>query len=135
MPRSNPLDKTSRFITLATTILIVAVLYLARDVLIPLALAMLLTFLLAPLVNRLERYRVNRIVAVLGVVTIAFGLLAIVGYVASVQVLDLANRLPEYRGNIDAKVQAIRPHLAPIEQGGGDGKGRGRGGDQPADDG
>ncbi len=52
---------TSRTSSLAGLLVAAAILYLARDVLIPLALAILLSFLLAPVVRRLEGWRLGRI--------------------------------------------------------------------------
>ena len=57
---------------------VIALLYFARDLLIPLALASLLTFLLAPLVTRLERW-IGRIAAVLLVVTMIFSMIGMAG--------------------------------------------------------
>lgn len=85
-----------------------AVLYLARDVLIPLALAILLSFLLAPLARRLEHWRLGRLPSTLIAVAIAVSLIAGIGYVAARQALSLAAKLPEYRENIQKKVRAIR---------------------------
>jgi len=85
-----------------------AILYLAREVLIPLALAILLSFLLAPVVRRLEHWRLGRIPATLVAVAIAFTAIAGIGYVAARQGLSLAAKLPEYRDNIGAKIRAVR---------------------------
>ncbi|MFN2476661.1 MAG: AI-2E family transporter, partial [Chthoniobacterales bacterium] len=57
--------------TVALTAFVIAALYFARELLIPLALSALLTFLLSPLVTRLERW-LGRIVAVLLVVALIF---------------------------------------------------------------
>ena len=62
------------------TAFVVAALYFARDLLIPLALAALLTFLLAPLVTRLERW-IGRIAAVLLVVATIFSMTGMAGWV------------------------------------------------------
>src|SRR5687767_886897 len=99
----NP-NKTSRFVLMASVCVVVAALYFAQDVLIPLALSILLTFLFTPVVNRLERWRVPRAVAVVLVVIIAFGSFALLGYVVARQVIELANNIDEYKENIEAKV-------------------------------
>jgi len=85
-----------------------AILYLAREVLIPLALAILLSFLLAPVVRRLEHWRLGRIPSTLIAVTICFALMAGIGWIAARQALSLAAKLPEYRENIGAKFRAVR---------------------------
>lgn len=89
-------------------VVVAAVLYLARDVLIPLALAILLSFLLAPLVRRLEHWRLGRIGSTLVAVAIAFVLIGGIGWLAARQALSLAAKLPEYRENIAEKLRAVR---------------------------
>jgi predicted PurR-regulated permease PerM len=93
--------------TLALTAFIVATLYFARDLLIPLALSALLTFLLSPLVTRIERW-IGRIAAVLLVVALIFTGLGATGWIFTRQMVDLATKLPEYKGNIVAKMHAFR---------------------------
>jgi predicted PurR-regulated permease PerM len=85
-----------------------AILYLAREVLIPLALAILLSFLLAPLVRRLEHWRLGRIPSTIIAVVIGFSVIGSIGTVATRQALSLAAKLPEYRENIREKIQALR---------------------------
>ena len=85
-----------------------AILYLARDVLIPLALAILLSFLLAPLVRRLEHLRLGRVPSTVIAVVIGFSIIGGIGLVASRQALSLAAKLPEYRENIREKIHALR---------------------------
>jgi predicted PurR-regulated permease PerM len=85
-----------------------AVLYLAADVLIPLALAILLAFLLAPAVRRLERWKLSRIPATLIVSVFGFGIILGVGAIAATQAVSLAAKLPEYRQNIVHKIHALR---------------------------
>jgi predicted PurR-regulated permease PerM len=85
-----------------------AILYLARDVLIPLALAILLSFLLAPLVRRLEHWKLGRLPSTLIAVVIGFSIIAGIGLVATRQALSLTAKLPEYRENIREKVRALR---------------------------
>lgn len=110
MPRStSPQSRTPRVYVLLTVFLVVAALYFARDVMIPLALAMLLSFLFTPVVNRAERLRVGRPAAVMGVVCLAFILIGILAYVVVDQVTFLASNLDQYKGNIITKVQKIRP--------------------------
>src|SRR3954447_4421644 len=77
MPRVNTGPKASRFVLLASVCVVVAALYFAQAVLIPLALAMLLSFLLAPLVARLEKWRIKRVPAVLIVVIALFALITV----------------------------------------------------------
>ena len=76
--------------TLIAVIAVVFVLYAAREVLIPIALAVLLTFLLAPPVIRLQRWGLGRIVSVLIVTALSFMVLGLLAWIVSGQVIDLA---------------------------------------------
>src|SRR4051794_3289919 len=97
------LVKTSRLVLWASIVVVVAALYFAQEVLIPLALAVLFTFLLGPLVNRLERWRVPRVAAGLGVVLFTLGLFGGLAYMVERQFEEVAERLPNYTGEIRAK--------------------------------
>jgi predicted PurR-regulated permease PerM len=95
------------WIRFAGVVLVVAVLYWAQAVLVPVCLAILLTFVLTPPVGWLQR-RIGRIAAVLTVVIFAFSFLALAGYGVYRQMVSLGNALPTYRTNIQAKVQDIQ---------------------------
>lgn len=88
--------------------LIVVTLYVAADILMPIALAVLLGFVLTPIVSRLERWRLGRVPSVLAVVVLLF--LAIIGFGALVgsQLGDLADNLPAYQRNIHTKIESLR---------------------------
>ena len=99
------------FAALASTLLtlsIAATLYLGRDILVPIALAILLSFVLAPGVQFLQRIRVPRALAVLGVVLAAFVALLVLGGVISAQVTRLAADVPRYRATMESKIQSVR---------------------------
>src|SRR5438093_213012 len=96
MPRAQPRPRTSRFLMMASVCVVIAALYLARDVLIPIALSVMLTFLLAPVVTWLERRRFKRAIAALMVILVVVALIAGLGYVVTLQVVDVAQRLPHY---------------------------------------
>jgi predicted PurR-regulated permease PerM len=89
-------------------VIVVAVLYLAREVLIPLALAILFSFVLAPGVRFLERWRLGRVGATFVMVIAGCAILGAVGWVAADQAVSLAAKLPEYRQNITEKIRALR---------------------------
>ncbi len=93
--------------TILLTAFVVTILYVGRQLLIPLALAGMLTFLLAPLVGYIER-RIGRIAAVLIVVAMLFGVVGGVGWLLTRQLIDLAAKLPDYQTNIDNKLHAVR---------------------------
>jgi predicted PurR-regulated permease PerM len=86
---------------------LVAILYFAREVIVPITLAVLLSFLLAPAVRWLRRLRLGRVAAVGVTVLIAF--LAIAGFAAIVvgEVSSLAQQLPEYRSNLESKIRSL----------------------------
>jgi predicted PurR-regulated permease PerM len=101
---------------LGTFVVVTAILYLAREVLIPLALAILFTLLLAPAVRRLERWHLNRLAATLAVTVLALAVVGGVGWVTGNQFISLLGKLPEYREHIVKKLQAVRspPKQGPI---------------------
>ncbi len=94
--------------TLVPVVLAIAVLYFGRGFFIPLALAILISFLLAPLVMRLERWKLGRIAAVIIVTLFAFGVIGGIGTIVGGQLIDLANELPKYRSNLREKVLALK---------------------------
>jgi predicted PurR-regulated permease PerM len=107
----------SRTCTLVSFVVIVATLYWFRDLFIPLALAVLLTFLLAPVATRLERLGVGRVVAAVCAVTLAIFVVGCVGYTFTGQLADLANKLPQYRATISKKLETIRhPEIGPFSR-------------------
>jgi predicted PurR-regulated permease PerM len=89
-------------------LVVAAILYFAKEVLLPLALAVLIAFLLAPAEERLERWKLPRILATLIVVLFALGVVASIGTVAGMQAVSLAAKLPEYRHTIAEKIRALR---------------------------
>ena len=88
--------------------LIVATLYLGREVFVPIALAILLSFVLAPLVQVLQDWRVPRVLSVIGVVLLAFLVIFGLGGVIATQVTELASDLPRYESNMRAKIKSLR---------------------------
>jgi predicted PurR-regulated permease PerM len=92
---------------LLALVVVTAALYLAREVLIPLALAILFGFVLAPAARRFEALHLGRFASTLIVVTLFVGLLGTIGWVAGKQVVSLVGKLPEYRVNISKKLRAL----------------------------
>ena len=108
--RSTEVSRVSPLLGLAATVLI---LYFARGLLIPFAFALMLAFLLAPAVVRLEDRRVPRVPAVAITGFFAFTLICGVGYVVVGQLLNVARELPAYRLNVQKKVASV--HLPAAE--------------------
>ena len=92
---------------LLLTAFIIGALYVASDLLIPVALAALLTFLLAPIVKRLERW-LGRIGAIVLVVMLIVAATGATGWVLTRQLVDLATKLPDYKGNIQTKLRSFK---------------------------
>ena len=88
--------------------LIVATLYVGREVFVPIALAILLSFVLAPLVQVLQDWRVPRALSVIGVVLLAFLVIFGLGGVIATQVTELASDLPRYESNMREKIRSLR---------------------------
>lgn len=86
----------------------VAALYFCQAVLIPLAIAILLAFLMAPLVTRLERTPLGRVIAVLITVGVMLSAVGAIGWVVERQFVAVAEALPDYRQNIENKFQRFR---------------------------
>ncbi len=87
----------------------IAALYFGQDFFLPLALAILISFLLAPLIDALERLRLGRIFSVICAALLTFGALGFLAYLLAGQVLDLATELPKYKANLKAKIEWMHP--------------------------
>lgn len=117
--RNSPILRPLRpLIVFATVVLIVGALYWARDVLVPLALATLVTFLLSPVAGALQRWGLGRVVSVLVVVVLAFSVVAGAGFMLAQQVSSLGDEVPKYTTAIKEKVARWR------REGGGGSLGR-----------
>jgi len=101
----------SRFnlLTAAWLLIAIAALYFAREVLIPIALALLLSFLLAPAMLRLQRWGLRKTLAALVVVALSFLGLIFIGWVGFGQAYNLTLELPAYRQNISTKLRTLTP--------------------------
>src|SRR5450755_1044416 len=97
-------DHGSRIVTAG---IILALLYLGRSVLIPLALAIMLSLLVAPLVRALRRLRIGRassvLVAVVALTVSCVGVAAALG----AQILHIAESLPQYESNVQRKLKTL----------------------------
>jgi len=100
----------SRLFVLITAVVVIAALYLAKVVFLPLAFAILFAFLLAPLVSRLERLRLPRALAVTLVIAGFAALLGCVGWLIGSQLIQMAGDLPNYQANIDRKLALVHDH-------------------------
>jgi predicted PurR-regulated permease PerM len=94
--------------TVLIAVVVVAALYFGREVLVPIALAILLSFVLAPLVRLLQRWYFPRIVAVVFVALIAFAAIFALGALMVSQVNQLAGNLPGYQSTLAEKIQSVQ---------------------------
>jgi predicted PurR-regulated permease PerM len=97
-------DHSGRIVTAG---IILALLYLGRSVLIPLALAIMLSLLVAPLIRTLRRLRIGRASSVL--VAVAALAVSCVGIAAALgtQILHIAESLPQYESNVQRKLKTL----------------------------
>jgi predicted PurR-regulated permease PerM len=97
--------------TLAVAVVVIAALYVAREVLIPITLAILLSFVLAPLVAKLRRIGLWRVPSVILAVFVALGIILAVGAIIGTQVAQLGARSGEYAATVESKVGAVRGYI------------------------
>lgn len=98
--------------TLTSLAFVVAILYFAKGVLVPLTLALLLSFLLVPMCDWLERRKLGRIPSVLITVIVAFSSLGAGAWTAALQMMDLAPKIPEYQSNVRTRLHSVNDYLS-----------------------
>src|SRR6187397_2918844 len=94
--------------TILLVVVVIGALYFAREVLVPIALALLLSFVLAPLVRILRNWYVPRALAVVFAVIVAFAVIFGLGALMVSQVNQLATDLPRYQFTLRDKIQSLR---------------------------
>lgn len=99
---------TARLATVATMIAAIVVLYVGKELLLPLAIAVLLTFALAPIVSFLRRMKLPRLAAVIGAVAFAFAVMSIFSLIVAAQVSQVAGDIPKYQSNIVEKIRVLK---------------------------
>jgi len=104
---SRPSDSSS-VRTIAILIVVIAVLYLAREIFIPLAFAITLTLILTPAVAWLQKIHLGRVPSVFLVMAVVVAVAGGIGWVIFNQLIEVANELPSYQENIHHKIQAMR---------------------------
>lgn len=107
MSVSKPLINARISLVLVQIIAIVAILHFADDVLVPVALALMLAFLLTPVVHRLERWGMARPLAVAATTLVTFALLAAIAWMVAQQFRGLIEDLPSYRSNLMTRIRAL----------------------------
>ena len=99
------------------TAIVIGLLVWARTILIPLAFAIFLTFILSPAVNALRRWRLGRLPSVLIVVTAAVVVVGTIGWLVSLQMSALVQELPNHAEKIRAKLETVRTQFEPRPDG------------------
>ncbi|HVW85809.1 MAG TPA: AI-2E family transporter, partial [Bryobacteraceae bacterium] len=105
MPRSNA--STATIPPLIGFAITVAILYFARDLLIPLAFALLFAFLLSPIVKRLEGWRVPRVPAVVLVFVVASAIVTIIGWLVTTQLIQIAEGMKDDTATLQRKIASL----------------------------
>ena len=108
---ATPASATRALLALHIGIVLVAALYFGREVFIPIALAVLLCFALAPLVDRLRSWGLWRVPAVLVSVVAAILVLVALGGIIGTQLAQLAGHLPEYSKTIETKISGAQRYV------------------------
>ncbi|MGA7027010.1 MAG: AI-2E family transporter, partial [Candidatus Acidiferrales bacterium] len=107
MARPDTSRDVAHLLGVVVAVVVVATLYFAKVVLIPFALALLLTFVLTPIVKMLERIRLGRVLSTLLVVLLAVVAVSALGYTVGQQFSQVMNELPNYRTNIKNKIDSL----------------------------
>ncbi len=113
-PRQQPAQEGS-IVRVACSLIIVsfvlAVLYLGRVILEPLAIAVLLAFVLSPPIRRLRGLFLGRVTSVIAVVVLALAIIGVLGFVMETQVARLAGEIPKYQHNLQEKITSFNKAL------------------------
>jgi len=94
--------------TIIIGVAVIAGLYFGRTVLVPMSIAVLLSFVLAPVTEALSRLYIGRVASVLIAVALAFTILGVLGAIIGKQAAQLSENLPEYQVVISKKLDAVR---------------------------
>jgi predicted PurR-regulated permease PerM len=110
MPRTNTRDAgdLSTLVTLASVVLVIGILYAAQEVLLPIAVSVLLAFVLTPLTAWLERLRLPRIPSVVVAVALPFAILGVITWSVTAELVDLARDVPKYQQTLVQKIRSLR---------------------------
>ncbi len=110
MPPNHPRVRVNGvWVSLLTLVLVVAVLWAAKAILLPLALGIILAFALTPVVKLFDRYRLPRFASVALTMLLALGAVGGIGYVVVDQFADLSTQLTRYTSSMRHKVAELRP--------------------------
>lgn len=97
-------------LSLQIGVVVIAALYVAREVLVPITVAILLSFVLSPLVDLLRRLHLGRVPSVLLSVLVAIGLIGLIGIIVGSQLAELTHHAPQYAQTIEKKIETVREY-------------------------
>jgi predicted PurR-regulated permease PerM len=101
-------DPNARLLTIVAAVVVIAALYFARVVFMPLALALLFSLLLSPAVTFLEKIKLPRVLAISFVMLGLIGLVAFIGWRTSQQFIDLSDQIPTYKKTLEDKIHSLK---------------------------
>ncbi len=107
MALRSPSRDTFHLLTVVVAVVVVCSLYFAKVVFVPLALAMLMAFVLTPVVKFFEAARLGRTFSTCVVVVLALGSVGAIGWMVARQFSEVLNQLPEYQSNLREKVHSL----------------------------
>ncbi|MEO6965133.1 MAG: AI-2E family transporter, partial [Acidobacteriaceae bacterium] len=107
MSSSRKSAELSQLLAIIFALVTVAVLYLAKKVVVPLALAILFAFLLSPIVTLLERIRFPRVLAVILVILAAGTTVGTIGWTVFEQLVEVTDHMSDYTYNIQHKIDTL----------------------------
>src|SRR5580658_7943055 len=108
MTKPSVSQKGSGVRTAAILIAVIAILYVARGILIPLVFAIILALVLSPAVGWLQKLGLGRLPSVLLIMVVSIAMAGGVGWVIFNELVEVVNDLPSYQQNIHNKIEAIR---------------------------
>lgn len=108
MPVANPLNSFRVFVFLASLAIALGLLFWLRPILIPFALAILLTFLSSPVVSWMQKAGLSRVPAVVIVTVVIFTTIGAVGWLVARQVNSLVDTYPQYEHNLSQKIAGLQ---------------------------
>lgn len=111
-PPDAPRASGSGVVTVAVMLMAIVALYLGQDIFVPFAMAVLLSFMLGPLVNFLRRWHIPNLPSVVLAVGSALVVIGAISFLVGTQILHIAENLPNYQQTMQAKVRVLRQALA-----------------------
>ena len=111
-PAGSP--ELKHLLAIVVSVVVIAALYVGKDVLVPIVLAMMLSFILSPLVDAIQRIGISRAPSVVFSVLLAFCVIALAGVLVARQASALADTAPKYAAALDTKVERVQSFAASV---------------------